>query len=73
MFYLVCCTHQVPVFYFLLKYHLIPVITAAATAATAADAGEGALYWCCSIIYVATAAPGAPAAALYCWSSTEII
>ena len=42
------------------------MITAAATAATAADAGEGALYWCCSIFYVAAAAPGAPAAARYC-------
>ena len=33
-------------------------------AATAADAGDGALYWCCSMFTVA--APAAPAAALYC-------
>ena len=31
----------------------------------AADAGDGALYWCCSI-FTAAAAPSAPAAALYC-------
>ena len=43
----------------------LPVITAAATAETAADAGDGALYWCCSIC-TAAAAPGAPPAALYC-------
>ena len=35
-------------------------------AATAADAVDGALYWCCSTFTVAAAAPGAPAAALYC-------
>ena len=35
-------------------------------AATATDAGDGALYWCCSILTAAAAAPGAPAAALYC-------
>ena len=34
-------------------------------AATAADAVDGALYWCCSI-FTAAAAPGAPASALYC-------
>ena len=44
----------------------LPVITAAATAATAADNGDGALYWCCSILTAADAAPGAPAAAPYC-------
>ena len=38
----------------------------------AADAGDGALYWCCSI-FTAAAAPSAPAAALRCWSATEII
>ena len=42
------------------------MITAAATAATAADAGDGALYWFCSIFTAAAAAPGAPAAAPYC-------
>ena len=31
----------------------------------ATDAGDGASYWCCSI-FIAAAAPGAPAAALYC-------
>ena len=31
----------------------------------AADAGDGALCWCCSI-FTADAAPGAPVAALYC-------
>ena len=41
------------------------MITAAATCATAVDAGDGALYWCCSI-FTAAAAPGAPSAALYC-------
>ena len=34
-------------------------------AATAADAGDCALYWCCSIFTAAVAAPGAPAAALH--------
>ena len=38
------------------------MITAATTAATAADAGDGALYWCCYIF----AAAAAPAPALYC-------
>ena len=38
----------------------------------ATDAGDGASYWCCSI-FIAAAAPGAPAAALYCWSGTKII
>ena len=33
-------------------------------AASAADAGDGALYWCCSILTPA-AAPRAPAPALY--------
>ena len=42
-------------------------------AATAADAGDGALYWCCSIFTGAPGAPGAPAAALCCSSSTKII
>ena len=32
-------------------------------AATAADAGDCALYWCCSI-FTAAAAPGAPAVLL---------
>ena len=40
-------------------------------AATAADDGDGTLYWCCSIFTVAAAAPGAPAAALYRWSATK--
>ena len=35
-------------------------------AANAADAGDGAFYWCYSLFTVAAAAPGAPAAALYC-------
>ena len=47
------------------------MITAAATAATAADAGDGALYWFCSIFTAAAAAPGAPAAAPYCWCATK--
>ena len=34
-------------------------------AATAADDGDGALSWSCSI-FTAAAAPGAPAAALNC-------
>ena len=43
------------------------MITATATAATAADASYGALFWCCSIFTVAAAAAAhAPAAALYC-------
>ena len=44
----------------------VPVITAAATCATATDAGDGALYWSYSIFTDAAPAPGAPAAALYC-------
>ena len=36
----------------------------------AADAGDGALYWCC-YIFTAAAVPGAPAAALY--SATKIM
>ena len=39
--------------------------SAAATAATATDAGDGALYWSCSI-FTAAASAGAPADALYC-------
>ena len=42
-------------------------------AATAADAGDGALYWCCSIFTAAAAAPGAPATALYCWCAANIM
>ena len=41
-------------------------------AATAADAGDGALCWWCSIFTVAADAPGGLAAALCCWSSTKI-
>ena len=40
-------------------------------AATGADAGDGAWYWCCSTFTVAAAPPGAPAVALNCWSSTK--
>ena len=39
-------------------------------AATVADAGDDALYWCC-YIFTAAAVPGAPAAALY--SATKIM
>ena len=42
-------------------------------AATAADAGDGALKWYCSIFTAPAAAPGAPGAALYCPSATKII
>ena len=35
-------------------------------AVATADAGDGALYWCCFIFIVAAASPGAPGAALYC-------
>ena len=38
-------------------------------AATAADAGDGALYWCCPI-FTAAATPAAPAVALCCASAT---
>ena len=34
-------------------------------AATAADAGDGVLYWCCAIFTVAAAAPGTAGAARY--------
>ena len=37
----------------------------------AAEAGDGALYWCCSI-FSAAAAPIAPAAALYYLSLIHI-